>query len=423
MRPYVAGSIILMLLFFQCSMNLPKKPAARIQPKSNALANLEVDQMLKPERIERFLMKLNQLRLSKGDSLLKIIHIGDSHIQMGYFSGEVRNALQAKFGGDGIGLFFPNSLCSGYNPLGLDISSPSNWQCEKITNLESSVPMGIVGMAMKTSDAVSVINVSFKGKKEKVKTFTVFHEDVSATHEISCQNGNVVTQNFSEKSSVTTVTMQEETDTAFIQFKSKEGNKTPLVIYGLSVNSPAEHGVDYNTFGVSGGQYKYFAKNTPLLFEQMAAFKPDLMIISLGSNDSYDKTLTAEGYKNMLREFIVKLRTASPKTEFILTTPPDTRYKDSKPVSGNIVQQAIVEVGIQANCTVWDFYSIMGGYGSVKNWKKKKLGSKDGLHLTSDGYYLQGQLFNLALARAMEQKYPGSGWLEEAEAALAKTLN
>lgn len=411
-----------MLLFFQCSMNLPKRPAARVQLQSNELANLEVDQMIKPERIEMFLMKLNHLRQSKGDSLLKIIHIGDSHIQMGYFSGEIRNTLQARFGGEGIGFFFPNSLCSGYNPLGLDISSPNNWQCDKITNPEPLTPLGIVGMSLTTSDAVSAINVAFKNKKEKVRQFTVFHANLDGTHTISCQNATIVTQPFSEKSSMTTVTMLEETEEAIIQFMSRQGVETPLVIYGLSVNSPAKHGIAYNTFGVSGGQYKYFDKNTPLLFEQMAAFKPDLMIISLGSNDSYDKTLTAEGYKNMLREFIVKLRKASPKTEFILTTPPDTRFKDSKPVSGTIVNQAIIEIGIQANCAVWDFYKVMGGYGSVKQWRKKKLGNKDGLHLTADGYYLQGELFSLALARAMEQKYPGTGWVEEAEGALAKVM-
>lgn len=407
-----------MLLFFQCSMNLPKKPKA----KTSALANLQTDQLLHAERIEMFLMKLHQLQASKGDSSLRILHIGDSHIQMGYFSGEIRNTLQQQFGGQGIGIFFPNSLCSGFNPLGLDISSPSTWQCEKITSAEPIMPLGITGMGMKTDDAVSTINVSFKGRKEKVRTFTVFHANLDQTHEISCENADIVTQKFSETSSMTVVTMHTEVETAVLQFKSKSGNKESLMIYGLSVNSPANHGIDYNTFGVSGGQYKYFTKNTPLLSEHVAAFKPDLMIISLGSNDSYDKNLTMEGYKTMLRDFIIKLRKASPKTEFILTTPPDTKYKDSKPVSGHIVQQSILEIGAQANCAVWDFYSVMGGYGSVKKWRKENLGNKDGLHLTSEGYYLQGQLFNLALARALEQKYPGSGWVGKAEEVVYKTL-
>lgn len=407
-----------MLLFFQCSMNLPKKPKA----KTSALADLQTDQLLHAERIEMFLMKLHQLQASKGDSSLRILHIGDSHIQMGYFSGEIRNTLQQQFGGQGIGIFFPNSLCSGFNPLGLDISSPSNWQCEKITSAEPIMPLGITGMGMKTDDAVSTINVSFKGKKEKVKTFTIFHANLDQTHEISCENADIVTKKFSETSSMTVVTMHTEVETAVLQFKTKSGTKESLMIYGLSVNSPANHGIDYSTFGVSGGQYKYFTKNTPLLSEQVAAFKPDLMIISLGSNDSYDKNLTMEGYKTMLRDFIIKLRKASPKTEFILTTPPDTKYKDSKPVSGHIVQQSILEIGAQANCAVWDFYSVMGGYGSLKKWRKENLGNKDGLHLTSEGYYLQGQLFNLALARALEQKYPGSGWVGKAEQVVYKTL-
>lgn len=420
MKSCFAASVVLMLLFFQCSMNLPQKPRPVL--RNTALVNVDADQLIRPEGIDQFLGKLHRLQTGKGDSALTIVHIGDSHIQMGYFSGEVRNALQAQFGGQGIGIFFPNSLCSGYNPLGLDISSPSNWQCEKITSPDPVIPLGIVGMGMKSSDPLSTINISFKGKKEKVRTFTIFHENVQQTHEITCDNGQVATHNLNGRSSVTIVTLSEETDTAFIHFKNTDGGKMPMIVYGISVNSPIAKGINYNTFGVSGGQYKYFAKNTPLLAEQLEALKPDLVIVSLGSNDSYDKKLTAEEYRDMVRSFVLKLKAASPGTEIILTTPPDTQFKDSKPVSGNIVYQGILDAGKQAGCTVWDFYNVMGGYGSVKRWKKQKLGNKDGLHLTSEGYYLQGQLFTLALARAMEQKYPGNGWLPKTEVILAKTL-
>lgn len=414
MKQRFAGSFILMMLFFQCGMNFPKK--------GNPIIQLEKDQFIDPEYISGFLEKLNQLKKSEGDSLLKIVHIGDSHIQMGHFSGEVRKALQEQFGGTGIGFFFPNSLCSGYNPEGLNISSESNWQCEKITNLESTIPLGLVGMAMKSPDATSSINIAFKGKKENIRMFMLLHSPLGENHEIRCPKGSIVTRNLSPNTALTVVTIQEEADEVPVYFSRKKSDAEPLIIYALSVNNPAHRGIDYNTFGVSGGQYKYFTKNTPLLAEQLEAIRPELMIVSLGSNDSYDKTWTKETYKAMVIDFVKTLKKASPDTEIILTTPPDTRYKNSKPASGTIVNQSIIEAGKQLKCTVWDFYTVMGGFDSYSKWKKKKYANKDGLHLSTDGYHLQGQLFNLALAKAMGKKFQNNDWLKETQTIVEKTL-
>jgi lysophospholipase L1-like esterase len=124
----------------------------------------------------------------------------------------------------------------------------------------------------------------------------------------------------------------------------------------------------------------------------------------------------------MLTKLIQSLQRVSPKTEFILTTPPDTEFNKNKPVSREIVIQGILNVGKSTNCAVWNFNEAMGGENTFKKWQKMKLANKDGLHFNPEGYYLQGQLFNVALAKVMEKQFPGNGWLPETEKVVLKTL-
>jgi lysophospholipase L1-like esterase len=407
---------ILVVFSFQSNLKIPY-----FQMKTHLVIDLEKDYISNPEYLESFFSKLHYLQQTQGDSVVKILHLGDSHTQMGYFPGEVRDALQARYGGKGIGIFFPNSLCFGYNPIGLDISSKTQWECEKVLNLKSNIPLGIVGLAMRSADSVCVINIAFKDKKKVVEEFTVFHETLGEEIEVFCSDGKVNTFSFSANSAMTKVVLnQPKTETEIYFRRKKAGN--PFVLYGLSVNSEISKGINYNTFGVSGGQYKFLAENAPRMVEQMEAFKPDLLIISLGTNDAYLKDLTAESFTQMLTNLIQSLKKVSPKTEFILTTPPDTEFNKNKPVSREIVIQGILNAGKSAHCAVWNFNEAMGGENTFKKWQKLKLASKDGLHFNTEGYYLQGQLFNVALAKAMEKQFPGNGWLPETEKVVLKTL-
>lgn len=407
---------ILTIFSFQGNLNVPNN-----QNKTHLVIDLEKDYILNPEHLESFFSKLFYLQENQGDSVVKIVHLGDSHTQMGYFSGEVRDALQARFGGKGIGIFFPNSLCFGYNPIGLDISSKTQWECEKVLNLKSNIPLGIVGLAMRSVDSVCTLNIAFKDKKKLVEEFTVFHQNLGENIEVVCPDGLVKTYLFSENSAMTKVVLNHPTAETAIFFRRKK-DSNPFVLYGMSVNSEISKGVNYNTFGVSGGQYKFLAENAPLMEEQMEAFKPDLLIISLGTNDAYVLGLTAEGFVQMLTKLIQNLKRVSPKTAFVLTTPPDTEFNKNKPVSREIVIQGILKAGKATECAVWNFNEAMGGENTFKKWQKLKLANKDGLHFNLEGYYLQGQLFNVALAKAMEKQFPGNGWLPETEKVVLKTL-
>jgi len=398
----------LLILFFQFGMKFNSM---------DTVVKLTSDNLLFPENINRFLAKLKN-----ADSGVCIIHIGDSHIQMGHFSGEVKQMLQERFGGKGSGLFFPSALCGGYGPGNMRLSSEGIWSCDKISNPELVVPLGLTAMGIGTSDTSASMSFTLRDRKESISSMQILHNPIAGNYQIQVAGATISTIPFSEHSALTTITFGQSVETAVVQYLRMANAEDSLLVYGISVNRETGGGIDYHSYGVSGGQFKYFAQNARLLIEQLAEFKPDLMIISLGTNDSYVRSIEKAAYKKMVLDFVQQMKACSPKTDFMFTTALDTRYRNEKPASLETVNSSILEVARETDCTVWDFYTVMGGDNSMQVWKKNNLFNKDQMHLNTDGYQLQGQLLTLALARAYDAKYTGGSWSEVIQQQVSKQI-
>ncbi|WP_446685096.1 GDSL-type esterase/lipase family protein [Flavobacterium procerum] len=98
---------------------------------------------------------------------------------------------------------------------------------------------------------------------------------------------------------------------------NKEASNYELNGLVLEKDNP---GIIYSGIGVNGAKYSDYNKY-PLFFEQLKSLHPDLLVFSLGTNESYDK-LDAEKYIRELREFISKIREQKIEAPIIVMTPP-----------------------------------------------------------------------------------------------------
>ena len=62
-------------------------------------------------------------------------------------------------------------------------------------------------------------------------------------------------------------------------------------------------------------------------------------------------------------------------------------------------REAILELAARRQCAVWDFYSVMGGDGSMAIWRESALANLDNIHFTKEGYERQGRLLLEALMK------------------------
>ena len=341
---------------------------------------------------------------SSKDSIFTIIHIGDSHIQGDYFSGQIRKQLQYYFGNGGRGVLFPYALAKSFGPRGAILKTNKKWIGEKTLTPDLSNKLGFIGYAAFTNDSNASIALNFTENFEgsPFKRINIWHSSDSESYAFKLNNEFKFLENKLNPSGWGISSFYSNTSTnTFSLFPFKTNTKqNHFGFYGFELISDIKYGVNYHHCGVVGAQFTHLINNAPWSIEQIAQLNPDLIIFSFGTNEAYNDGLDTSYYKSSIIKFMQDLEIASPKTAFIFTTAPDTRSQNRIPSNQIIVNNILKRIATNGNYSIFDLNEAMGGWGSIYTWYNKGLTLKDKLHFTEQGYSLQGNLFTLSLLEA-----------------------
>lgn len=173
-----------------------------------------------------------------------------------------------------------------------------------------------------------------------------------------------------------------------------------LTLYGLVLEKENEQGVLYHAIGANGAQVDHYLRSE-IFWEQLSSLNPDLVIISLGTNETVSPSFRPERFAGKIKEMVALVKLAAPETSVLLTTPPDALRQQSQ-VNSSMpgCSSSLLDLAISQDYCAWDFLGVMGGSGSIYTWQEKGLAQRDGIHLTKAGYELQGSLLHQALMEA-----------------------
>lgn len=332
-----------------------------------------------------FYRKLLELRSGLRDRV-SIYQLGDSHIQSGYFSGTARSSLQEYFGNAGRGLVFPLRLAGTNQPDDYKIISSNGFS-------RDSSPNGIsgynLGMGSKASLQLSTNN--FFGLDSKFNKLSVLMEATGGTLEVSQQEAKRMDLNLG-KYKFSSLAWEQAVNSISL---SIEGDSSTL--YGLMLET-ANPGLLYHSAGINGAGF-YNLADSSRLFEQLSLLNPDLIVISLGTNDAQGNYRN-DVFAQNLQRFMNLLRTNCPEIPVIFTLPPDSHKRGKHNADLAKVEKVIADYAKDNRCAWWDLGKVMGGKNSVSKWRKEQMASKDLLHYTPKGYMLQGYLFYQAIVKA-----------------------
>jgi len=163
-----------------------------------------------------------------------------------------------------------------------------------------------------------------------------------------------------------------------------------LFCLSLDIDDP---GITYNAIGVNGAMLKSYL-HCSLFGEQLKSLKPDWIIISIGTNEGNTRNFDAASYRSEYIRMIDLIRNIVPEAALLLTVPNDS-YLNKRYINNNtaVMRDIIYDLAKEHVCGVWDFYSIMGGLNSAKQWYTGGLMAKDHIHFNKAGYLLKGDLF------------------------------
>lgn len=173
-------------------------------------------------------------------------------------------------------------------------------------------------------------------------------------------------------------------------------------LYGMSLENSRQQGMLYHAIGVNGVTF-YHYNVAGEFWQQLPDLEPDLIIVSLGTNEAAHSSFQASGFAEQVQAFAAHLEALPTATPVLFTTPPDAlkRRRYNNP-SIQIARSIITETAAAQDFALWDLFNVMGGAGAIKQWRAKQLAGRDFLHFNRTGYSLQGELLFRAIIQAYE---------------------
>ena len=409
---FVLISILFFLGVLQLSAQQPSDTidtVTYIQPDKivlnttdESLINISLNTIGNEQYLAPFFAQLSSLEKKK-QTTVSAAHIGDSHIQADMLTEVVRTGLQQTFGNAGRGLVFPYKAAHTNEPDNYKSSTNVKWEVHKIVN-KQAFNNGISGICMRTIDSAASIVFSIAnrpGLDYSFKKVTLFMNKNVNSFDVSITNVR--------DSVLKTISSQDTNKSAFLVSTKLDSFYNSIKIKPL-ISNVCQHsalyygfrferdcpGLFYDAIGINGATFGNYLYDS--FFTQLASTNPQLIIVSLGTNDVYTAAFNETAFENNFCNFISMLKRYMPNASVIITTPPDCyRNRKYRLKSLQTVRDIIIRECNMNHFAYWDFYSIMGGYGSMQKWFLKGYSAKDKIHFSAKGYRLQGYLLLKAL--------------------------
>jgi LysM repeat protein/lysophospholipase L1-like esterase len=403
-----------------------------------------------PLVLNNFFRKLEQLENNKRDQVT-VIQIGDSHVQGPYFPQYIRQGLQQRFGNAGRGFVFPYRVAGTNGAIDVRFKANGNWKAVRNVKSNGTDDVGLSGINLETTDSNFIIEVNFRESLETVSEIQIVSQHperfkvsissqspvikdaaYSSSYKVKSgdylgkiaskfntsikeiqhlngmkntnlragQNLKIPTKNlksevisnasFTDLSTIDGVNYRVPEGTEKLYLRAAQ-NTSKYVLDGLLLNT-GKKGIHFHGIGVNGTKFSDYNK-FPRFFDQMAALNPDLILISLGTNESFYDTYTEEQLRTDMdifnREMIKRGMTGS----VLLTSPPPS-MKNKKTINSTATAYSY-EMGVFANLNYWAFYdlhSVSKTSAAMPDWFDAKITSRDKIHFLEKGYQLQAEL-------------------------------
>ena len=360
-------------------------------------------------------LKRTTQMLTQADSTLvklSVLHIGDSHIQGGMLSEALRQTLQSKYGNGGRGLIAPLKLAGTNQPADYSFTSANRaWKATKLTSNKRREGASLTGISVAFASPALSLNIGVNNIDDSFSSVTLLHAPAKGNISANSTEMSITKTGNDSLSYATTFTLPSACQQLPLYNLSGISELWGAILHnnrsGVVLHSIGNNGACYQHYN----QLDSFASRTTL-------FAPDLIIISLGTNEAFGNCRDTQAIKNEIHRLVSALQESNPETAILLTTPMEcdrrqrtrrSRRRRRTVFTTNTncltVRNIIMQYGAENSIAVWDLYTVAGGKGSAAKWVANSLLAKrDHVHCSTEGYRLQGKLLAEALIQSLSEE-------------------
>ncbi|MEO8130231.1 MAG: GDSL-type esterase/lipase family protein [Bryobacteraceae bacterium] len=409
--------------------NIPSQAEAE-QARLNPDAPLYSDSiypLLDPgASLDHFYEALRQTEMRADGAVTRILHYGDSPTTADLITADLRILLQKQFGDAGHGYVLVAKPWAWYGHRGFEISN-SGWQITPANQSEVRNGLfGLGGVVFRGSPG-SVSRLSTHDTDYTQVEIAYLHEPSGGLFEVLADGkllGEIDTKYPQIISGFTSFPIPPESKRFEIRVKS--GNPR---LFGAHFSKPGP-GIIYNSLGVNGAYVAILSRmfQERHWSEQLQHYKPDLIIVNYGTNESVYASFVDTSYKKELREVIRRIHSAVPEASVLVMSPMD---RGERLPTGEIASvPALVrlvnlqqQIAADTGCGFFNTFQAMGGPGTMGRWynAEQRLVSADFIHPMPGGAKLVGNLLYRALTngynkykmRRMQERLAAAGPIDQ----------
>ena len=352
-----------------------------------------------------FYKKIDELKSGKRKRV-NIVHFGGSHIQAGLLTEVLMDSFQTynKYTGGGT-FIFPFAMLKTNSPHFFKSFTTGNWKrCRAALTKEMCEGIGMAGLAGITNDSASTFGFKLLANKhhQTFNSVKVYH-NFNPSFELALENKTLPFERKDhKKNGYSEFTFEGYIDSLSFVLLKKDTIHKDFMLRGFSIEND-NPGFYYAALGANGARSNTFLGCTEMVNE-LKSIPPDLVILSLGVNDSQGNGFSKQGFIAKYDSMITEVRKASPKCAILITTTTDNYIKRKTANKRSIIaQEAAFDLMKKHKIAVYDMFAVMGGYKSIYKWHKVGFANKDRVHLVSKGYVLIANLMMDAIKKSYLQ--------------------
>lgn len=315
---------------------------------------------------------------------IRIMHYGDSQIELDRISKELRTFFQGKFGGGGPGLL----------PIVQSVpkATVNQWATESYTtytaygigNRDSKNQYGLMARYHRLVGSGSCSFSNTHANKIRVILYDT-KGGFKAT--LKDKNSDLVEEKVCD-STVGFKIIQWNLPTSLSAFSLQFSGNANL--YGVMLDNGS--GVQVDNIPMRGCSGTIFTKmGKELLQQSYKQTDVEMIILQYGGNamPAMKTQQSIDYYKEQISNQLKYLKSAYPNVPILFIGPSDMSTKvngvlTTYPLLPEMIQ-ALKEVTLQNGCAFWDIYEVMGGKNSMLAWVNQGLAGKDYVHFTPAG--------------------------------------
>ncbi len=353
------------------------------------------------------------------DHLVRIAVFGDSFIEADIFTADLREMLQKRFGGCGVGFVTVTSMTNGYRPTVKHAFS--GWSSHAVTDTVyfDRQKQGISGHYFIPRRGAYV---ELKGQNKYASLLD------------TCRQTSIFFYNKDTVNLLASVNRREDKEFSIapsgkLQRITVDGRIGSIrwtvnradssIFYGVAMDS--KEGVILDNFSLRGSS-GLAIRGIPI--QMLSAFNEqrpyDLIILEYGLNVATERGSNYDSYQKGLLTAIEHLKTGFPKASLLLLSVGDRDYRtengDLRTMPGikNLIRYQ-QNIAAQSGIAFWNMFEAMGGEGSMAKLvhAKPSMANYDYTHINfRGGKHLAGLLYETLIygkeqyerRRAYEQK-------------------